>query len=58
MWNENDMAIAASACVVLSLEAKMASKKGYWVRPSFLAKQKYSCNDLMTNLKHDDIGLS
>jgi hypothetical protein len=34
MWNENDVAIATCACVTFSLEAKKASKKRYWVRPS------------------------
>jgi hypothetical protein len=53
MWNENDVVIAASASVILNLEAKKASKKRYWVRPSLLAKQKYSGNDLMTDLKRD-----
>jgi hypothetical protein len=52
------VAIAACTCVIFSLEAKKASKKRYWVRPSLLAKQKYSGNDLMTDLKCDDIGLS
>jgi len=58
MWNKNDVAVATSACVILSLEAKKTSKKRYWVRPSLLTKQKYSGNDLMTVLKRDDIGLS
>jgi hypothetical protein len=58
MRNENDVAIAVSACVILSLEAKKASKKKYCVRPGLLAKQKYSDNDLMTDVKRDDIGLA
>jgi hypothetical protein len=58
MWNENYVAIAACACVIFSLEAEKASKMRYCVRPSFLAKQKYSGNDLMTDLKRDDIDLS
>lgn len=56
--NKNDVAIAAAACVILSLKTKKASKKRYWIRPSLLAKQKYSGNDLMTDLKRDDISLS
>jgi hypothetical protein len=58
MWNVNDVAIAACACVIFCLEAKKASKKRYWVRLSLLVKQKYSGNDLMTDFKRDDIGLS
>jgi hypothetical protein len=58
MWNEKDVAMAAAACVILSLETKNTSKKRYWVRLSLLAKQKYSGNDLMTDLKRHDIGLS
>jgi hypothetical protein len=34
MWNENDVVIAACTCVIFSLEARKASKKRYWVRPS------------------------
>ncbi|XP_025424626.1 uncharacterized protein LOC112693663 [Sipha flava] len=58
MWNEKDVAMTAAACVILSLETKNTSKKRYWVRLSLLAKQKYSGNDLMTDLKRHDIGLS
>jgi hypothetical protein len=50
--------IVACACVIFSLEEKKASKKRYWVRPSLLVKKKYSSNDLMTDIKRDDIGLS
>ena len=57
MWNEYDVVIAACACVIFSLEAKNASKQRYCVHPS-QTQQKYSGNDLMTDLKRDDIGLS
>jgi hypothetical protein len=39
MCNKNDVRIDVSTWVILSLETKKASKKRYWVRPSFLEKQ-------------------
>ena len=58
MWNDNDVVITASTCVILNLETKRGSKKRYWVRPNLLAKQKYSEDDLTADLKRNDIGLS
>lgn len=58
MWNENDAGIVAVVSVISSLKAKNPSKRKYCVRLSPLAKEKYSVNHLMTDLKRDDISLS
>lgn len=58
MWFEDNVVIAAAACVIVSIESKKPKKKRFWVRPSLLKRKQYSGSDLMIDLQRDDINLS
>jgi hypothetical protein len=53
MWFDNEVSIAAAACVFI-----IQNKKRFWVGSTLLARKQYSGNNLMIDLQYDDVYLT
>ncbi len=59
MSDDDDDVLIASATIIISSVPKVCKfqKRRFWVRPSLLAKKKYSITVLMKDLVLDDVDL-
>lgn len=58
MWNEDDLLLAAAAFLVLSESSNNKKRKREhkcWVRPSLQKRSRYGGNELLLDLKTDDL---